>query len=117
KDRLADEPMFQTLCKSVTPHFVTVWVDQTKLNDDWYFKKYWVMENTADLKNVRAGIFDLEQQNNRWVERRDFLINNKIGKAGAPLSNKSLRQIERILPADTPFAQIRSVGGPDGKMN
>jgi hypothetical protein len=117
KDRLADEPSFQTLCKSATPHFATVWVDQAALNDDWYFKKYWVMQNAADLKNIRAGMFDLEMQNNRWVERRDFLLSGKAGKAIAPISKQSLRQIEGLLPAGAPFAQIRSVGATVGGLS
>ncbi len=108
KDRLADEPSFQSLSKTVTPHFVTVWVNQTALNDDWYFKRYWAMQNIADLKHIRAGMFDLELQQNKWVERREFLTDGKAAKAGAALSPQALQRIERIVPADAPFAQIRS---------
>jgi len=111
KDRLTDEPSFQSLSKTVTPHFMTVWVNQTQLNDDWYFKRYWLMRNAEDLKHIRAGIFDLELQNNRWVERREFLLDGKAANAGAALSKQSLQQIERIIPAGAPFAQIRSASG------
>ncbi|HKC88038.1 MAG TPA: hypothetical protein VKG02_18775, partial [Blastocatellia bacterium] len=45
KDRMTDEPSFQTLSKTTTPHFMTVWVNQKQLNDDWYFKRYWAMRN------------------------------------------------------------------------
>jgi hypothetical protein len=111
KDRMTDEPSFQTLSKTTTPHFITVWVNQTQLNDDWYFKRYWAMRNAEDLKHLRAGIFDLELQNKRWVERREFLLDGRAPNPGAALSKQSLQQIERIIPADAPFAQIRSVGG------
>ena len=111
KDRMTDEPSFQTLSKTTTPHFMTVWVNQTQLNDDWYFKRYWAMRNAEDLKHLRAGIFDLELQNKRWVERREFLLEGRAPNPGAALSKQSLQQIERIIPADAPFAQIRSVGG------
>ncbi|HZF40316.1 MAG TPA: hypothetical protein VE715_15930, partial [Blastocatellia bacterium] len=111
KDRMSDEPSFQTLSKTTTPHFMTVWVNQAQLNDDWYFKRYWAMRNAEDLKNMRAGIFDLELQNNRWVERREFLLDGRAPNPGAALSKQSLQQIERIIPADAPFAQIRAVGG------
>ncbi len=107
KDRLTDDPSFQTLSKVVSPHFVTVWVDQAKLNDDWYFKRYWVMQNVADLKNIRAGMFDLEIQSDKWIEQREFLLNGKARNAGAALSKQSLPQI----PADAPFAQVRALGG------
>lgn len=111
KDRMTDEPAFQTLTKTMKPHFLTVWVNQTQLNDDWYFKRYWAMRNVADLKNMRAGIFDLEMQNKRWVERREFLFDGHAPNPGAALSKQSLQQIERIIPADAPFAQMRAAGG------
>src|SRR5262245_27740228 len=111
KDRMTDEPSFQTLSKTTTPHFMTVWVNQTQLNDDWYFKRDWAIRNAEDLKNRRAGIFDLELQNNRWVERREFLLDGRAANHGAALSKQSSQQIERIIPADAPFAQIRAVGG------
>ena len=111
KDRMSDEPSFQTLGKTVTPHFMTVWVNQTQLNDDWYFKRYWAMSAAEELKNIRAGIFDLELQSDRWVERREFLLDGRVSKAGEALSKQSLQQIERIIPAPVPFAQIRAVGG------
>src|SRR5262249_28548239 len=76
--------------------------------------KYWAMQNVAELKNIRAGMFDLELQNNRWVERRDFLLAGRATNAGAAVSKQSLGQIQRILPDDAPYAQIRSVDGkPD----
>jgi hypothetical protein len=111
KDRLSDEPSFQSLSKAVTPHFVTVWVNQSALNDDWYFKRYWAMQNIADLKHIRAGMFDLELQQNKWIERREFLTDGKATKTGAALSPQALQRIERIVPADAPFAQIRSADG------
>ncbi len=111
KDRMTDEPSFQTLSKTTTPHFMTVWVNQTQLNDDWYFKRYWAMRNAEDLKHMRAGIFDLELQNNRWVERREFLLDGRAPNHGVAPSKQSLQQIERIIPADAPLAQIRAVGG------
>jgi hypothetical protein len=111
KDRMTDEPSFQTLSKTTAPHFMTVWVNQTQLNDDWYFKRYWAMRNAEDLKHLRAGIFDLELQNNRWVERREFLLDGRAPNPGAAAPKQSLQQIERFIPADVPFAQIRAVGG------
>jgi hypothetical protein len=111
KDRMTDEPSFQTLSKTTAPHFMTVWVNQSQLNDDWYFKRYWAMRNAEDLKHLRAGIFDLELQNDRWVERREFLLDGRAPNHGEALSRQSLEQIERVIPVNAPFAQIRAVGG------
>ncbi|MEP7343482.1 MAG: hypothetical protein ABI977_37530, partial [Acidobacteriota bacterium] len=115
KDSLADEPSFQALSKTVEPHFVTVWVEQTKLNDDWYFKHYWLMSDVDELKNMRAGMFDLEMQAGKWIERREFLLNGKVApvfnNAEAALSKQTLQTIEKIVPADVPFVQLRSISG------
>jgi hypothetical protein len=111
KDRMTDDPSFQSLSKTVTPHFITVWVNQTHLNDDWYFKRYWAMSAAEDLKNIRSGIFDLELHRNRWVERREFLLDGRVSNAGAALSKQSLQQIERIIPAGAAFARILAIGG------
>jgi hypothetical protein len=113
KDRLTDEPSFQMLAKTVTPHFVTVWVEQSKLNDDWYFKHYWLMSDIGELKNIRAGMFDLEMQQGRWVERREFLLTGK-GNPGAALPKQTVQRIEQMVPADVPFVQMRAVGGNPG---
>ncbi|HEY8459169.1 MAG TPA: hypothetical protein VIM99_02245, partial [Blastocatellia bacterium] len=111
KDRMTDEPSFRTLSKTTKPHFMTVWVNQARLNDDWRFKRYWAMRNVADLKNMRAGIFDLELQNKRWIERREFLLDGRAPNPGVALSKQALQQIERIIPADVPFAHLRAAGG------
>ncbi len=111
KDRLTDEPSFQTLSKVVTPHFVTVWANQKELNDDWYFKRYWAQQNVADLKHIRAGMFDLELQDKKWVERREFLLDGKAVKSGAAISPQSVQQIERLVLSDIPFVQVRAIDG------
>src|ERR1051326_1490158 len=46
-DRLSDDPSFKTLSNEVTPHLMSVWVDQSRLNGDYYFKHYWAMGDTA----------------------------------------------------------------------
>ena len=108
---LSDEPAFQALSKTVTPHFVTVWVEQAKLNDDWYFKRYWVMQNAAELKHLRAGMFDLEWQENRWTERREFLLDGKASATPGRLTKPALAQLARMTPGDLPYVQFRSVLG------
>ena len=110
KDRMTDEPAFQTLSSAVTPHNATVWVDQSKLNEDWYFKQYWLMSKVADLKNIRAGIFDLELQEGKWVERREFLTNDNRVQPGAAIPTQIQQQVAGIVPADVPFVQLGASG-------
>jgi hypothetical protein len=98
RDRLSNDPSFKNLTREIAPHFVTVWVDQTKLNDDWYFKHYWAMRNPEELKNIRAGLFDLEIQDTRWIERREFLTSKPPDAQRPALPPEHLRRISRMLP-------------------
>ena len=107
RDHLTDDPSFQELAKTVEPNFVTVWVEQSKLNDDWYFRHYWLMSDIADLKSMRAAMFDLEMQQGQWVERREFLLRSNTA-ASAPLPNQALLRIEQMIPDDVPFVQFRA---------
>ena len=109
KDSIADDPTFKALSQKVTPHFATIWVDQSRLNTDYYFKRYWLMQNVAELKNIRAGIFDLEQQESRWIERREFLTTGPAKGSNAEIPATELRKLYSRTPGDAPFVRLRSV--------
>lgn len=109
KDSLADDPSFKTLSQKVNPHFATIWVDQSRLNADYYFKHYWLMRNVAELKNIRAGIFDLERQQSKWIERREFLTTGPAERSSSGIAAAELRQLYSRLPEDAPFVRLRSL--------
>ena len=109
KDALAADPAFASLSRKVKPHFVTVWVDQAKLNDDYYFKHYWLMQDVAQLNAIRAGMFDLDQQKGRWIERREFLTTGKDHAAGAAIPNAELKRLYSMAPDDAPFVRVRAL--------
>jgi hypothetical protein len=109
KDSLADDPAFTTLSQKVKPHFVTVWVDQTKLNNDYYFKHYWLPQNMDQLKGIRAGMFDLEQQKGGWIERREFLTTAKEYATTTPIPDVELKRLYSMAPEDAPFVRLRKV--------
>ncbi len=111
KDRLSDDPAFKTLSAVVNPHFVTVWVDQAKLNDDYYFKHYWLMQNVDQLKAVRAGMFDLELQDGQWIERRDFLTTGRESRKSFPIAAAEIARMQEQIPDDVPFLKVESLGG------
>ncbi|HEY8188196.1 MAG TPA: hypothetical protein VIF64_19160 [Pyrinomonadaceae bacterium] len=110
KDRLSDDPGFNALSAVVNPHFVTVWVDQAKLNDDYYFKHYWLMQNVGELKSIRAGMFDLELQAGKWIERRDFLITGKGPQRAFRISGAEMARMQAQVPNDVPFLKIEALG-------
>jgi hypothetical protein len=116
KDRLSDDPAFKTLSGIVNPHFVTVWVDQAKLNNDYYFKHYWLMQNVAELKSIRAGMFDLELQDGQWIERRDFLIAGKPLRKSSQIAAAEIARMQAQIPDDAPFLRAESLGDNPGLM-
>jgi hypothetical protein len=108
-DSIADDPTFKTLSRKVNPHFATIWVDQSKLNADYYFKHYWLMQNVVELKSIRAGMFDLEQQQSRWIERREFLTTGPVERSNSGITETELRQLYSRTPADAPFVRFESL--------
>jgi hypothetical protein len=108
KDTLAADAAFTSLSRKLKPHFVTVWVDQAKLNQDYYFKHYWLPQNVDQLQGIRAGMFDLEQQKGRWIERREFLTNGKDHPI-TPISTAELQRLYSMVPTDAPLVRVRTV--------
>ena len=110
KSSLADAPSFALLSNKIEPHLATVWLDQTALNDDYYFKHYWLMSDVNDLKNLRAGMFDFEMQEGKLIERRRFLLNKAI--ESAPLENSDVEKMLTFLPPDMPYYRLQA-GNPE----
>lgn len=109
KNRLIDEPSFKFLSEKIEPHTATVWLNQAALNDDYYFKRYWLMSDTKNLKNIRAGIFDFEMQTGKFIERRKFLLDKAVE---IPLvKNSETTRILAFLPPDIPFYRLQSANG------
>ncbi len=109
KDSIADDPAFKTLSQKIKPHFATIWVDQSRLNADYYFKHYWLMQNVNYLKNIRAGIFDLERQESKWIERREFLTTAPAERSDARIDAAELGRLYSHTPGDAPFIRLRSL--------
>lgn len=105
KNRLIDEPDFKLLSEETTTHTATVWINQTALNDDYYFKHYWLMSNVNELKNIRAGIFDFEIQADKLIEKRRFLLNKNV--SNSPISKIQASEMLGFLPDDIPFYKLR----------
>lgn len=107
KNRLSDEPLFKTVSENQEPHAATVWINQTALNDDYYFKRYWLMSDVSELKNIRAGMFDFEIAEGRIIERRKFLLDKKI--ESSPISKAQINELKKLLPNEIPFYRFESV--------
>jgi hypothetical protein len=104
KNALADDPSFATLAGRTTPKTMTVWVDQSALNADYYFKRYWLMSEVGSLKNIRSGIFDLSINDSEIVEDREFLLKEAAAAEAVPASDSN--ELLARVPPDTPYLKI-----------
>lgn len=105
KNHLSDEADFQILSAKTSPHAATVWLDQKALNEDYYFKRYWLMSKVEDLKNIRAAIFDFEIGENKIVEKRRFALEKSLEKS--PFSARQTEEMLSFLPAGLPFYSLQ----------
>ena len=105
-DCLADEPDFASLTENATVHDATIWVDQRKLNADWYFKHYWLMSRADKLKNIRAGLFDLTMQPDKWIERREFLLD--AAENQPQISTTDADELRALILPDAAFYKLET---------
>lgn len=105
KNHLADEPTFKSLAGKIEPQMATVWVNQAALGADYYFKRYWLMSEADDLKNIRAGIFDFSIEEGNIVERRKFLLKEKVDSA--PIDRARVNETLSLVPENIPFYRLQ----------
>lgn len=103
KNRLTDEPSFKALSEKTAPQMATVWVNQTALNEDYYFKRYWLMSDVKNLENIRAGIFDFSMEEGKLIERRKFLLRQ-------PTNPPVIKSVESLshLPETAAFYRLQA---------
>ena len=106
KNRLTDEPSFKSLTENSKPNLVSVWVNQTTLNKDYYFKRYWLMPDTNKLKNIRAGIFNVSLEEKKIVERRRFLLEKEANTA--KLNPAETQKMLSLVPPDVSFYRVQT---------
>ena len=105
-NRLADEPSFKILSAETEPRAATVWVNQTALNQDYYFKRYWLMSEIETLENIRAGIFDFAVEEGKLIERRRFFRNQTVSQP--PIETAQAGAMLSLLPAGVPFYRLQT---------
>ncbi|MBI4851234.1 MAG: hypothetical protein HY819_05350 [Acidobacteria bacterium] len=106
-DRLNADPNYQALIKKIKPHYATIWVAQEKLNQDWYFRNYWIMNNITDLRNIRAAIFDIELQDKEWREERYFLTKSNL--TTNQISALETQNLYKLVPQNLPYFKIEAI--------
>jgi hypothetical protein len=111
ENRLSSQPLFHELAEKMTPNLGTVWLNQQKLNGDWYFKHYWLMSETENLKNLRAGMLDFEIQDKKVLERRIFLTTGN--NFGEKINGAAADRAAGSIPENVPFYKIENAAKSD----
>ncbi|MBA3784258.1 MAG: hypothetical protein H0X15_01765 [Acidobacteria bacterium] len=106
KNRLIDEPSFKSLTENLKPNLVSVWVSQTALNKDYYFKRYWLMPDTNKLKNIRAGIFGISLEEKKVVERRKFLLEKEVNTT--KLNPTEMQKMLSFVTSNVSFYRLQT---------
>jgi hypothetical protein len=107
KQSLYDETNFKKLCERISPNLATIWLNQEKLNSDFYFKRYWLMGEVADLQNIQAGIFDINLDEKSFVEKREFLL--KEPQNSGQISESEAKDLVQNMPENVPYFHLQKV--------
>ncbi|MEK7723409.1 MAG: hypothetical protein AAB336_03605 [Acidobacteriota bacterium] len=107
KQSLYDEPNFKKMSERITPNLATIWLDQERLNSDYYFKRYWLMSDVEDLQNIQAGIFDISLGETGLTEKREFLL--KESQNLGQISNAEAQDLTRNIPENVPYFHLQKV--------
>lgn len=110
KSTLSDEPSFKNLSEKANESPATIWVNQTALNDDYYFRRYWLMSDAAKLENIRAGRFDFSMEEGKLIERRLFLLAQPVNQR--PIEPSAVEMLGH-LPENVPFYKLSAADSRD----
>jgi hypothetical protein len=105
KQRLHDEVYFKNLTARTEPHLATIWVNQEKLNSDYYFKRYFLISKLEDLLNIQAGIFNLDIDQNGLRETREFLLEHPPQSVRIPQA--VVKDLTDSIPANVPYFRLQ----------
>lgn len=82
---------------------VTLWLDQTALNKNRYFRNYWIHNNLEALNGFSKVLIDLELSNDKFLERR-WLFNSEITSLD---KETNLGQLLQYIPSTAQFVNVR----------
>jgi hypothetical protein len=82
-----------------TPSLFSIFIDQESLNQNRYFKKYWIHQNVKDLTVIRSGWIDFVAEPSGLSEQRHFALSNSHADSNTA-STQDLSKLFKQLNAD-----------------
>src|SRR5262249_36475598 len=117
-DMGADSLLYDVMATSeqaedFTTHDITLWLDQTRLNQNRYFTNYWIHHNVSDgqpnsLTRIQSGLVDLRFAPEGMSERRWFVLksDDKSNPPGKVIAAEQAAGLLRFAPAGAQLVQI-----------
>jgi hypothetical protein len=114
---LSDVMATSDQAEGLATHDLTLWLDQTKLNQNRYFTNYWIHHNVTErqpdsLARVQSGLIDLTFAAEGMTERRWFLLKND-DKAKAASNAMAPAEADGLLRFAPETAQLVQIHGQD----
>lgn len=107
--RLIDERSFKVLASGRSKYPLNVWVDQSRLNRDYYFRRYWLYKGRDALRGIRSGIFSFEIDDEKATEHRTFLVRRR--RRSSTVSPRDLKTLRAFAPTNAQFLRFRRTSG------
>ncbi|REJ75952.1 MAG: hypothetical protein DWQ47_09995 [Acidobacteria bacterium] len=104
--RLMGNPGYALLRKGQKQGMLSIWVDQDRLNRDFYFKKYWLGKPIGEMGGYRSGLFTISVQKGSLIEDRRFLLSRP--EPANALSESAVRSLAEFIPEGTALYRIRA---------
>jgi hypothetical protein len=67
------------------------------------------MRNVEQLKNIRACVLDLELQEGKWIEHRNFLLAGQVAAKSSSIPPEAAQRIFAFIPDDAPYFKLRAL--------
>lgn len=101
-------PLQQLIGSAQEMHDITLWLDQERINKDWYFRHYWIHKNFNELVPFKYGLVDLEIKNDQWTERRFFIMSEQ-NNIKTSVKVADIKEIATSIPTNVAAYQIESL--------
>ncbi len=106
------DPFKSAFPKDLEAGDLVMYLDQEALNQDWYFKHYWIYQNLEDISWIKSAAVDLEIGDLLWRERRF------IAGEGPPdrYVNRDLSMRDALAPLGDVLECVGSPGDNEAAM-
>jgi hypothetical protein len=110
---LADVMATASRAAGFSANEITLWLDQSRLNQNRLFRSYWIHRNPP--ANIQSGIIDLRITPQGLGERRWFVLKSQTSER--MLTADQASALMRMAPPDAQLVEARSLSASREELN